>query len=77
MAWDPCVSCGKPFHGPTVFTYVTWHLGEERSTYRMRQCTSCSADLRNAALERGDRRGEDGNWVRSELIEQAPLKAVK
>jgi hypothetical protein len=77
MAWDPCVSCGKSFHGPTTFTYVTWHLGEARLTYRLRQCTSCSADLRNNTSERGDRRGDDGNWVRSDLVEPAQLKAVK
>ena len=68
MAWDPCVSCGRSFHGPTEFTYVTWHRGEDRFAFRMRHCPECATQLRNGVLEGGDRRGEDGQWQRSDLV---------
>lgn len=76
MAWDPCVTCGRSFHGPTEFSYVTWHKGEERFAFRLRQCADCSAGLRNQVLEQGDRRGDDGQWQRSELVVEQLRAAV-
>lgn len=63
MAWDPCVSCGREFHGGTTFSYVTWHVGEDRFAFRLRQCSSCAADLRTSVSGTGDKRDEDGIWV--------------
>lgn len=77
MAWDPCVSCGKPFHGPALFNYVTWYDGEERKSFRYRQCGSCSAELRNDASGRADRRGDDGKWQFVDQVAQARLEAVQ
>lgn len=62
MAWDPCVSCGRDFHGPTEFSYFTWHRGETRYAYRLRQCTECSSSLRNGVVLVADVRNEDGGW---------------
>lgn len=72
MAWDPCVSCGAQFHGATAFTYVTWHVGEQRLAYRLRQCAACAAELRNLVAERGDSRGETGDWAKSPMLEAVP-----
>jgi len=70
MAWDPCVSCGKPFHGSTSFTYVTWHVGELRHAFRLRQCLECAAELRNSASAAGDRRNDAGGWDKA--VDQVP-----
>jgi hypothetical protein len=66
MAWDPCVSCGKPFHGSTSFTYVTWHQGETRLAFRLRQCLECAAELRNSTSAAGDKRNAEGGWDKVE-----------
>lgn len=62
MAWDPCVSCGREYHGSTQFTYVTWYVGQERFAYRMRQCDECAAQLRTDARGNGDAREANGQW---------------
>lgn len=62
MAWDPCVTCGREFHGSTAFTYVTWHTGEQKHAFRLRQCTECAADLRTGVSGTADARDENGNW---------------
>ena len=62
MAWDPCVSCGKEFRGPTVFTYATWYFGEERFAYRLRECMDCAAAARNAIIAKADYRDGEGGW---------------
>ena len=65
MAWDPCVSCGKSFHGATNFTYLTWHAGETRHSYRLRECLDCATERRNDFVQVGDARNAEGNWVRA------------
>lgn len=72
MAWDPCASCGKPFHGSTQFTYVTWHQGETRFAYRLRQCLECCADLRNHVMATADVRDDENNWRRLDESIVAP-----
>lgn len=62
MAWDPCVSCGREFHGGTQFNYVTWFVGEEKFAFRLRHCEECSAQLRTDAMGNGDRRNPKGQW---------------
>jgi hypothetical protein len=69
MAYRPCVSCGQRFHGGSVFTYLTWYLGEEKYRVRMQQCMSCSAELRNSVLAAGDT-WSDGDWA---MPEGAPV----
>jgi len=73
MAWDPCVSCGREFHGPTHHTYITWWIGEEKFAYRLRQCDECMANLRTDARGNGDFRNDRGDWQESPL--QAKRKA--
>jgi len=63
MAWDPCVSCGREFNGATSHTYVTWHIGDGRYAFRLRQCASCAAEIRNSVAEVGDKREENGDWT--------------
>jgi hypothetical protein len=65
MAWDPCVSCGKGFHGSTSFTYVSWHTGETRHSYRLRQCLECAMKMRNGVLETADYRDAENTWHRA------------
>lgn len=67
MAWDPCVSCGREFHGHTQFNYVTWWIGQEKFAFRLRQCEECSAALRTDVRANGDQRNADGNWGTSPL----------
>jgi hypothetical protein len=72
MAWDPCVTCGKEFHGSTAYTYVTWHFGEERLAWRLRQCVECALNLRNGVSGTADRKNADGEWVPvNPLVERA------
>lgn len=66
MAWDPCASCGKNFHGSTSFTYVSWHQGETRYSYRLRQCLECCSELRNSVLAAADYRDASDNWLRAD-----------
>ena len=68
MAWDPCVSCGREFHGNTQFNYVTWYIGDERFAYRLRHCEDCSANLRTEARGQGDKRDAQGVWQPSPLV---------
>jgi len=68
MAWDPCVSCGREFHGSTVYTYASWFVGEQRFSYRFRQCEDCAADLRTQVQAQGDIRNDQGTWTPSPLI---------
>jgi hypothetical protein len=62
MAFEPCVSCHRKFVGPTVFTYVTWWVGEDRHSFRLRQCDACASEIRNSTLEAADARDQDGDW---------------
>ena len=62
MAWDPCVTCGREFHGSTSFTYVSWHQGETRFAFRLRQCDQCAMDLRNGVMGTADKRDEHDKW---------------
>jgi hypothetical protein len=67
MAWDPCVSCGREFHGSSTFTYVTWWVANVKAAYRLRQCEACAADLRTAVMGNGDSRNDRGDWEQSPL----------
>jgi hypothetical protein len=73
MAWDPCVSCGREFHGSTQYNYVTWYIGQERFSYRLRHCEECSAALRVDARGNGDHRDEKGDWQLSPIQAQRKL----
>lgn len=62
MAYQPCVSCSRNFYGGASFSYITWFEGEDRYSYRMRQCGACAAELRNGILDVADRRS-GADWV--------------
>jgi len=62
MAYEPCVSCHRKFIGATIFTYVTWWNGNDRHSYRLRQCDACASEIRNTTLESGDARDDQGDW---------------
>lgn len=77
MAHQPCISCGRPFFGGTSFTYVTWYLGEEQFSFRLRQCPTCASDIRNGVSETGDRRIETG-WAMSDVaVELEQLQLIQ
>jgi hypothetical protein len=77
MAWDPCVSCGKSFHGSTQFTYVTWHQGETRFAYRLRECVECATERHSHCQQVGDQRDAENNWQRSPYVESTNIRAIK
>lgn len=77
MAWDPCVSCGRDFHGATSFTYVTWHVGEQRFAFRLRECLACATDRRNGVMGVADVRREDETWAPVQERREQPESSPK
>jgi len=73
MAYRPCLTCGSKIWGPAFYSYLTWYVEEQRTRFRLVECSSCAADRRNAAAAGGDAWVDDA-WLVAE--QQLPVEQL-